>query len=148
MHEKDGKPFVGLVVDPQTSLKDGRPHFGAFRCYDRGFEKDTLPPPGSEYRKNQSDKLESKLCDLLPRQTPHVGGSAPVIVSSEAADHMLCCVRACGGLLSHGITGVRTVWRRHRRVPRSQRGVGSGTATTSSTSSTSNPPWRRSSCAP
>jgi hypothetical protein len=92
MHEKDGKPFVGLVVDPQTSLKDGRPHFGAFRCYDRGFEKDTLPPPGSEYRKNQSDKLESKLCDL-PRQTPHVGGFAPTIVSSQAADHAL--LRAC-----------------------------------------------------
>ena len=59
--EKDGKPFVGLVVDPQTSMKEGRPHFGAFRCYDRGFEKEGLPPVSAPFRKNQSDRLESEL---------------------------------------------------------------------------------------
>ncbi len=61
--EKDGKPFIGLVVDPQTSMKEGRPHFGAFRCYDRGFEKEGLPPVPAPFRKNQSDKLE---CELSP----------------------------------------------------------------------------------
>ena len=59
--EKDGKPFVGLVVDPQTSMKEGRPHFGAFRCYDRGFEKEGLLPVSAPFRKNQSDRLESEL---------------------------------------------------------------------------------------
>ena len=51
--EKDGQPFVGLVVDPQTSLKEGRPHFGAFRCYDRGFEKEGLAALPPLFRKNQ-----------------------------------------------------------------------------------------------
>lgn len=58
--EKDGKPCIGLVVDPQTSLKEGRPFFGAYRCYDRGFEKDDLPPLPSPFRKNNSDKIESE----------------------------------------------------------------------------------------
>eukprot|EP01052_Picozoa_sp_SAG31_P000673 SAG31_NODE_19_length_35031_cov_42.510707_24_plen_286_part_00 len=72
VYENDGHPFVGLVVDPQTSLKDGTPHFGAFRCYDRGYDIESgsvedgnvklKSPLPADLIHNRAHKLQSVLC--------------------------------------------------------------------------------------
>ena len=53
------------AADPQTSLKEGRPHFGAFRCYDRGFEKEGLAALPPLFRKNQVGLTICCNCPLI-----------------------------------------------------------------------------------